>query len=225
MAMRKLLAIVILLFGNLAFGDIAIVPPVEKIDVGRHYLLQVTGLEKEDLANTRLIVEPKESASAVGVTGWAGEQFIWFTGNKAGRHFLVVIVVRDGKPLAASLCVDVGGVNPDPPIPPEEDLWGAIIIEETSKRTPEFAKTILSPKMSSFFKNSGLELRIVDQDVVDIDGETPDDLKSYIDEAKTGKLPMLFVMGVKGTEYYKGNVPGSAGEMIELIQKFTKEEK
>lgn len=220
--MRKMLLFAVLAVAQVANAQVAITVPDEPIEAGRHYLLPVTGLDAADLPNTRLVVEPKDTASAIGVTGWAGEQFIWFAAQENGRHFVAVVVVRDGKPVVASVLVEVGGStpNPDPPPPPpEEDLWGAVLIEETSQRTPQLAQVLTSTKLASYLETSGLTLRAADQDVTDEDGDTPEDLADYIETAKGEKLPVLFIMGVKGAEFYRGPVPETPAKLIALLKK------
>ena len=225
--MRKLFFLAVLAICQVASAQIAITVPDEPIEVNRHYLLKVTGLESADLPSTQLIVEPK-TASAVGVSGWAGEQYVWFSGIEKGRHFVAVIVVRGGKPIVASTTIEVGGSNPNPdplPPPPEEDLWGAVIIEETGVRTAEFASILVSPKLSTYKKTAGVEVLAVDQDVTDESGKVLENLLPYLKSAEGKELPMMFIMGKQGFEFYSGPVPGTVDETIALLKKYAKKER
>lgn len=217
--MRKILCLAVLAACSVANAQIAILPPSETVEAGRHYLLPVTGLAAADLPTARVIIEPRETASAVGVTGWAGEQYLWFAGQKTGRHFLAVVIVRDGQAVVASLAVEVGGEAPKPdppPPPPDEELWGAVLIEESSERSWKLAAILTSKKLETYLADAGLGWSVGDPDA------KSENLAPYIADAKKRGLPTLFIMGVKGHEFYAGDVPETPEAVIALIKKHAK---
>ncbi len=102
-------------------ADLEIMAPDEPIQPGQHYLLEVHGLTTEDLPTSQILVEPAVSTKAVGVTGWAGEQYLWFVASEKGRAFVAVVVVRGGLPVSASVVIEIGDPEPPPPPPPPPD--------------------------------------------------------------------------------------------------------
>lgn len=154
------------LLPTVSTAQIAITPPAEPIEAGRHYLLPVIGLTPSDLTRTVVVVEPKETTSAIGVTGWGGEQYLWFNATDNGRRFVAVIVGGSGKPTVASIALDVGTGPPVPPVPPP--LPGEleiVVIEETTDRTPTTALVLLG--LQKYLASRSLSYRLVDKDLKD----------------------------------------------------------
>ena len=122
-------------------AELEIVVPTETIRVGQHYLLEVKRLTTADLSTSKLMVAP-DTAKAVGVTGWAGEQYVWFVASERGRHFVAVIVVRDGSPVSAIGVLEIGEPGPPvpPPAPPDTGITRAAVLAWLSS-VPGSART------------------------------------------------------------------------------------
>jgi len=224
--MRRILFLAVLACCSIASAQVAIEVPDKPIEIGRTYLLPVTGLDANNLPRTALKVSPGDSARAVGVTGWAGEQYIWFEASAAGRYTIVVAVNGEIKPDLTLASLDVGGEspNPPPPPPPEEEVWGVILIEESEERTHALAKILVGTEVSEFLESKDLIWKPADQHVIDVGGETPQDLVPYIAEAKERGLPRLYIMGVNGHEFYAGEVPKDSAAVIKLVKQYLKED-
>jgi len=153
--MRRLLMMIVgpalmcVVAGAVLAAEIEIVPPTEAIEPGRHYLLSVTGLTAADLKRTQVVVEPAESTSAVGVSGWGCQQFLWFSAADNGRRFVAVIVGQEfsnRKPAVATLVLEVGPApdpDPPPPPPPPPGELTIVVVFETTDRTPQEAIVLL----------------------------------------------------------------------------------
>lgn len=117
-------------------------------------------------------------------------------------------------------------IPPVPPVPPVpvEPLWGSIIIEETSTRTPELAALLTNTAVRSFFTGNKLAFRVSDPDAKDDQGKPPADLVPWIARAKTEGLPRLYLLSVKGATLYAGPVPDVAA-LLGLVKKYVPEQK
>jgi len=219
--MRKLLFLVVLAACQVAGAQVTITVPDEPIEANRHYLLKVAGLEAADLPNTQLVAEPK-TASAVGVSGWAGEQFIWFSGTEKGRHFVAVIVVRAGKPVVASATVEVGGStpNPDPPPPPPPSkLVAVVIIREQGEQTPKQAAAMLDLGWRKYLIGLKVRPRVTDPDVLDQGDNVPQDLATALTAAaKTEGPDICFVFA--DSRVVCEPLPDSAAALLDLVKQY-----
>ena len=174
-------------------ADLEIVVPEGEINPNQHYLFSVIGLTAEDLPTATIICEPT-TAQAVGVTGWAGEQFLWWIAREKGRHFVAVVVVRNGKAVVASATVEVGTPKPDPPVPPVPGDLAIVVVFETTDRTAKQMTAQLGLRKYLISKN--LWYRIADLDTKnEATGATPKWLEAA--RAKVAKksiqLPALVV--------------------------------
>ncbi len=199
MKRATLAVLVVLCLASTVLAEITITTPTEKLEAGRHYLLPVNGLSATDLARTVVIVEPKETTSAVGVTGWGGEQYLWFNATDNGRRFIVVIVGGMGKPVTASLMLDIGNSSPDPP-PPPPPLPGEltiVVVYESENRTPQETLVILG--LRDYLIKSNVAYRLVDQHLKDRTGRAPKWFQAPRTFALKVGLPCL-VIGVINPE-------------------------
>jgi len=217
--MKTLLLAVVLGFSSLSTAaDISINVPGEPIEVGRHYLLEVTGLEAADLPNTELIVKPS-TASAIGVTGWAGEQFIWFSGTEAGRHF-VAVVVHGTRP-SASAVLEVGGEtpSPDPPDPPTPGgpykVWMLEKRGHLDNLPAAQAKLLTSLKYREQLEALGHEFQeVVTDNLLD---DPPERLKAIAQLAQGEPLPGLVIESVSGGDLMWFALPANYDALVELL--------
>ena len=157
-------------------------------------------------------------------------QNIAFTGPPGKYTVMLVVQIKGGGLDQGFATVVIGGEEPDPepepnPIPPppppiEEELWGFIIIEESADRTPQLAAILTSTEVFNYLESSGLNHKIADPDVTDESGKIPDDMKPYIEDAKDEGMPMLFIMGTEGGEFFRGPVPKTSKALIALLEKY-----
>ena len=129
-----------------------------------------------------------------------------------------------------TVALDVGaGKGPQPPPNPDvdpapvpADLWGMVIVEETSDAVAGRAALLGDKDLAAFLKAKGLRWRVVDKDVVGRDGTTPADVKAWVDDAKGKPLPQLYLVGKDGAKVYGGPCPKTAAELVKLIGGYAK---
>lgn len=111
------------------------------------------------------------------------------------------------------------GPKPDPtPDPVVGKVTGVVIVEDTSKADQSRGLFFGSPKVSAFFKNSGLAHAIVPVAAVDEKGQTPPDLKKFIDEAKAKGVPRLFMVDDKGGILRQQDMTYDADAFVKLFE-------
>ena len=207
-------------------ADLEIVVPNTVVQPGQHYLLPVLGLTSEDLPTAQIVVEPSDSAQALGVTGWAGEQYLWFIAQEEGRHFVVVCVVRDNKAVLASASVHVGKPNPPPPpvpVPVPGDL-AIVVVIESAERTPQQMRVLLA--LRKYCEKKSLWYRMADPDQKDaVTNQTPRWLaaaRKKITESST-PLPAL-VIGSVADDVFSAvqgeEVPDTAEAAVAILEKY-----
>ncbi len=209
-------------------ADLEIVVPGGVLEANQHYLFPVVGLTTEDLkAVPKILVEPKAAnTSVVGVTGWAGEQYLWWIAREEGRHFVAVCVIRDGVLVAASAVIDVG--KPDPPVPPVPppvpgDL-AVVLVFEVGKRTAQEA--IVQLGLRKYLISKNLWYRIEDKNVKDsVTGQAPKWLeaaRAKIAE-KSIPLPALVVGSVADDVFVPVAaevVPNTVEAAVVIVEKY-----
>ena len=155
-------------------------------------------------------------------------------GYEAGIAYVVVSSQKAGKLQAVYVCkVIVGtGPGPVPPVPPNPDppkpdpptpVAGklfVVVIEETRQAVPDRAVWFADRKLEAAMKAKGHKWRIVDKDVTNGEGQTPPDVKRFIEAAAGKTLPMLFLVSEAGKTVHSGPVPKTGDEMIALLAKW-----
>lgn len=111
--------------------------------------------------------------------------------------------------------------DPRPDPPPEPTAVFGVIIEERSDRTK------LTPQRAMVFENKSIRdlfaagaFHVRDDDVKNEDGQTPADMKPYIDRARKLGLPVLFLVNASGDVLFEGAVPDDVPETVKLIGKY-----
>ncbi len=87
--------------------------------------------------------------------------------------------------------------TPDPPKPAVKP-WGIVVVEETADAVATRGAFFASPQLSKYLTDHGLKFRAVDKDVVGPDGKPPADVARFLADAKARKLPMAYLVDVKG---------------------------
>jgi len=113
--------------------------------------------------------------------------------------------------------------QPDPVPPPVPTSLWAIVVAESSTRTPQQAIVLASPVVRKLFQDE--HLRIVDPKD-DAGQPTPvnDDVKAYVQRAVGKTTPVLFLVSPDGTVYYEGDLPDSVAAMTALVAKYKAKE-
>ncbi len=114
--------------------------------------------------------------------------------------------------------------NPQPDPDPNPTAVYGVIIEERSDRTQ------LSPQRAMIFENKSIRdlfsegaFQVRDDDVLNEDGQTPADIKPYIDRARTVGFPTLFLVNAQGDVLFEGILPKDVPETIKLIRKYVED--
>ena len=161
-------------------------------------------------------------------TKWVVSPYATVAITSAGDCSVVLMVVNEGIGTLMVHEVTVGPFpepepKPEPePLPPDDKVWGVILIEESMARTPDLAKILVGTEVSGYLESKGLKWMPADQDAVDADGDEREDLKPYADKAKKEGLPMMFIVGINGTEFYAGPVPKTPKAVIAEVAKCLK---
>jgi hypothetical protein len=139
-----------------------------------------------------------------------------------GRVELLVLPVGGKDTDLKSRSLDVGGIQPPSPDPapkpkpnPEPvvtptTLWGVVIIEETSAAVAERGQLFSSKALATTMKAKGYGFRIVDKDVVGVDGQPPADVQRFLDASSGKAYPQAFLVDTKGktvTQFDLGTNP------------------
>lgn len=116
--------------------------------------------------------------------------------------------------------VTIGNPQPMPepepqPNPTPSKLWGCIIIEESSRRTPAEAAVYTSQSVRSLLQSKGLEWRLVDKDAAQ------GSLATWASRAGAD-LPKMFAVSADGRPAYEGKVPADDKAMVDLIGRVAK---
>lgn len=129
-----------------------------------------------------------------------------------------------------TVALDVfAGKGPQPPPSPDVDpaptpvdLWGFVVVEETSDAVAGRAALLGDKDLAAFLKAKGLRWRVVDRDVVNKDGATPADVRPWIEDARGKPLPQIYLVGRDGAKVYGGACPKTAAELVKLIGGYAK---
>jgi len=137
----------------------------------------------------------------------------------------------DGKirllPLTAT--VEVAGDAPDPPVPPDpppppNQKWQVVIVFESADldNYPRSQQVMLgSLTFRSSLKTKGHKLvagGIIDKDIKDRDGKTPEALKPFLGAASGKPLPQLCIAPVGGGEVRAVPLPLTEAEVFQVLE-------
>lgn len=212
-----------------AAQQIEIVVPEEDLEAKRDYLIEVRGLATELLPGVTLIAEPSDTTRAIGVTGWAGQQFIWFRAQDEGRRFLVLALNGQVKPLIVSTALEVGDSNPPPPPPPPPPPGELtiVVVEEATARTAEHA--LVYHGLQSYLNSKKISWRIADQDVINgLTEKTPPWLQVCLAAISQKQVPLPAILAGSVDAQAAGDfsvvgvdtLPATLAEAIEWVKQY-----
>lgn len=142
-----------------------------------------------------------------------------------------LFVIPDGSAqgkgiIRVTLDVD-SGTGPQPPPDPKPDpipntptKFKIVIIEETGEAVATRGSLLASGTLAARIREKGHTWRVVDKDVVDVNGQKPKDIAGYIDASKGKSLPQVFLIDEAGKTRFQGDAPPKAVDLIALIAKY-----
>ena len=149
-----------------------------------------------------------------------------FVAEKPGDYWIVIDWNHE-KPQLLTHRITVEGAQPTPgptpgptpdPTPPPGPKY-AVIVEESSQRTPAVAAIIKDPSLRDWAAKEGHVLRVVDKD-----SQVPADLEPYVKLAAGKKLPRLIVVEkTTGKIFVDTDLPGTSEQVKTLIGTAKKE--
>jgi hypothetical protein len=95
-----------------------------------------------------------------------------------------------------------------------------VIIEETADAVPGRGSWLQDATLAGRLKTKGVRWRCADKDAVDPNGQTPADIKRFIDEARSKGTPRLFLVDGDGKVLFAGGVPSTVANLILLLEKY-----
>jgi hypothetical protein len=139
----------------------------------------------------------------------------------------VVIVAVEGRVGApADVAVLTLGSGQPGPVPPDPQpvvtptKFRVYVIEETSEAAGNRGALFASATLAQHMRDKGHSWRIVDKDVVGVDGKPPADLVPYLDRSKGKTLPQVFLVDADGKVRFAGDMPTKASDLVELLKKY-----
>lgn len=173
--MRHMIALLLLLlWPALAHAEVTITAPDGPVEVGEYVQLMIGGLSDERMRQSRVIAFPRERVTVMPVKTWGGDPLILFTAKLPGKYLIGVASPGEDDAAVdyAEVVIKVGDPNPEPdpkpdpdPDPkPDDPLYGVVIVEESSERTPQLASVLTSTTVADFIKTSKLAWHVIDQD-------------------------------------------------------------
>jgi len=230
--MKRTLAILLLLMTPLAFaGELSITGPTEAVKPGEDTWLQVSSLTLDEIKAAKaenkihFTVYPKLDAQLNASYDLLNDQpddtlGLLFEAKYPADYLIQIDIYRNEKLEVASFVVIVDGEEPDPgprpdpepePEPPKIATW-AIIVEERSDRTslPANQRLVFESKAIRELLPAG-QFVLYDRHSTDPDG------KSYIEQAKTMTMPVLFLVDKNGDVVFSGPLPATVDATVKLI--------
>ncbi|MFZ5833210.1 MAG: hypothetical protein ACOY3P_24240 [Planctomycetota bacterium] len=139
---------------------------------------------------------------------------------------LILSVATDGDPVVYLYQIGPYGAQPQPepdpkpdpqpdpkpepePQPTPSELW-AVVVEESSQRTPEQAAILASPQVRALFPEG--RFRVLDQDAQAADAKT------YLDRSRGKPLPVLYLIDPQARVHYEGPLPATLEAFTSLLR-------
>jgi hypothetical protein len=94
-----------------------------------------------------------------------------------------------------------------------------VIIEETADALPERGRWLGDPELRKYVAAKGWRFRVADKDTKDKEGNTPADLKPYIDRAAGKGYPQVYVVDQDGKVRHEGPLPKAPADLLATLKK------
>jgi hypothetical protein len=192
--------------------------------------LQVKGVSPAQLSTGKVVWWPRNNIEVLPVQTWGGQPLLMVR-SPINNTYLIQVMTAINNELAYTEHIITVGTTPDPnpgpvppgPVPPDpgpippppdpvppapdfEEPLSLILIEETEDRTPEEAATVLSTDIIKFIAEKGWTRYLIDKDIKDKDGKTPESVKAYIERAVGAGLPWYIVVDKNGNMVVEGPI-------------------
>ncbi len=230
--MQKTAAAFVLFFASLACGQSVKIPAAVSTDPGTPVPLIA---DADGKGVTWMTPDKGLTVIDGGFFGGDSKRAMVF-GSVPGVYRLWAITAKGDvpSPIAECLVTIRGNVPPVPPVPPgpgptpdppkpDPIVAGklyVVLIEETRNavitRGVWFADKTLKAAMDS----KGHKWRVVDKDVTNAEGQTPADVKRFIEASSGRSLPLLYLVNENGKTVFSGAAPVEVSRLMELLTKF-----
>lgn len=145
----------------------------------------------------------------------------------SGRVELLIVPTgaTSGDVIRRTVDVTVGSSPQPTPKPPPDptpapvNLWGFVVVEDTSEAVAARGAMLADPTLAALLKSKGYRWRIVDKDVAGADGKPPVDVAPCLTAAKGKPLPQLFLIDTKGNIVAQSTLTGAA-QVVDLLKKY-----
>jgi len=193
--MKQLLAAIalslVLPIAALAQG-LSIVGPTEPIEPRQPAWLTIVGVE----SGTSAVFFPSDQLQSGPPHIMPLSALFWADSPGVYRANAIVVDWTAQLLIPLTFTIKVEGENgpdpPPPPPPPSDELWGLLIYESHDlDDDPDFAKVVVSTRLRAIDK---FTLCPYDKDVKNEDGETPSDLKPWINLIADNRWPLPQMM-------------------------------
>ena len=210
----------------------------DSASVGSYINLRIEGLSQSDLSNAKLIWWPRTDLEVLPVQTWAGEPLLLVRATKANLYLLQIMTAKNNQLMYVEHQINFNGDTPTPdptpdprpdprpdptpgptPPTPTTEPFAVLFIEETDSRTQDEAQAVLSETVINFIKERGWHRFLLDKDIKDAEGRTPESVKSYIERGVAKGLPWMIIIDKSGEIIYEGTIVNLSGVM-EVLKKF-----
>lgn len=166
---------------------------------------------------SELLANPKVTVVSACKAGTY--RLMCYTGNEHGPSdptTTLVVVVDPVPPVPPTPVPPDPGPTPPGPVTPSALF--VVVVEETAQAAATRGAFFTDPALSARLKDKGHKPRVVDKDVKNAAGQTPPDVKPYIDRAAGKTLPVMYLVDPTGKVRYEGVVPKTSAEFISLLE-------
>ncbi len=229
---KAMSAVLLLCVGSLACGQSVKLPAAVSTDPGTPVPLVA---DADGKGVTWMTPDKGLTVIDGGFFGGDSKRAMVF-GSVPGVYRLWAITAKGDlpSPIAECLVTIRGSVPPVPPVPPgpgpqpdppkpDPIVAGklyVVIIEETRNAVISRGVWFADRGLEAAMKAKGHKWRVVDKDVTNAEGQTPADVKRFVDDAKAKTLPMLYLVNEAGKTVYSGAAPVEVPRLLELLTKF-----
>lgn len=239
--MRRLALLLALLLTTPAWAEITLTGPDGPVETREPVDITVEGIVFEDFAKARVVFWPRKTVRVRPMLLWGGGgklvPSIEFYSKTPGEYLLwVALPSADGLD-CAELVIQVGespepGPDPNPrpdpdpdpdpqPGPTVKELWGVVVCESNDRDEygPKIAQVLYGARLRDI---KDFHWIVVDKDVKDENGNTPADVKTWIDRYKQRGWvdPRLYFLDERGILREEGDLPKTVDGVITKVRRW-----